>query len=433
MRSPKFRAIKHTVGLLLPLSLKRKIYERLNEARYKKLVDAKQRFRSRPPDSTIPRGVNLVGYIRAESGLGAAARGMASALESAGVPFNIINLESGNYSRHTDHSWSHKEALNSNYDITVVCVNPDQSFHLRSHVPPKLLSERYVIGYWFWELPELPDEWLADFAFTDEVWAASQFIRDAVSRKSAVTVPVVPIPPVVRLNQTKTLSRKELGLPERRFLFLAMFDTRSVLQRKNPLGVLRAFKAAFAGDSLNVALVMNFNNHDDNDPVFQELRAEIGSDDNVIVLDAPTDRDRITSLINACDCFVSLHRSEGFGLGPAEAMSLGKPAIITNWSGNTDYMTADNCLPVDYALVQLGRDYGPYKAHQHWAEPDLQQAAHWMKKIAHDPHLAKRIGARARETIASNFSPETVGEKIQARLEEIRIKRTDRNTKHVVS
>ena len=103
-------------------------------------------------------------------------------------------------------------------------------------------------------------------------------------------------------------------------------------------------------------------------------------------------------------------------------MSLGKPAIITNWSGSIDYMTADNCLPVDYELVQLGGDYGPYKAHQHWAEPDLEQAARWMKKIAHDGDLANRLGARARETINSNFSPEAVGEKIQARLEEIRVK-----------
>ena len=418
--SPKFRAIKHTVGLLLPLSLKRKIYERLNEARFNKLVNAKKRFRSQPASSAIPHGVNLVGYIRAESGLGVAARGMASALESAGIPFNVINLESGNYSRHTDHSWSHKEVRSSDYDITVVCVNPDQSFHLRTHVPPQVLSQRYVIGYWFWELPELPDEWRADFAFTDEVWAASQFIGEAVSQKASV--PVVPMPPVVRLSPGKALSRNELGLPEKRFLFLAMFDTRSVLQRKNPLGALRAFKAAFAGDSSNVALVMNFNNHDIHDPVFQELRKEIGGDDRVVVLEGELDRDGVTSLINECDCFVSLHRSEGFGLGPAEAMSLGKPAIITNWSGNTDYMTADNCLPVDYKLVQLGVDYGPYKAHQHWAEPDLEQAARWMKKIAHDPDLANRVGARARRTINSNFSPEAIGKKIQARLEEIRVK-----------
>jgi glycosyltransferase involved in cell wall biosynthesis len=345
---------------------------------------------------------------------------MASALDAAGIPFNIINLESGNYSRHTDHSWSHKEVRSSGYDITVVCVNPDQSFHLRTHVPLHLLSERYVIGYWFWELPELPDEWLADFAFTDEVWAGSRFIGEAVSGKTSA--PVVPIPPVVRLSEGKTLSRKELGLPEGRFLFLAMFDTRSVLQRKNPLGVLRAFKDAFPGKTSNVALVMNFNNHDVNDPLFQELRQEIGRDDRVVVLEGAMDRDEVTSLIKACDCFVSLHRSEGFGLGPAEAMSIGKPAIITNWSGNTDYMTADNCLPVDYELVQLGQDYGPYKSHQHWAEPNLKQAAGWMKKIAGEPDLAGRIGARASETIQTNFSPAAVGKKIRARLEEIRVK-----------
>ena len=416
--SPKFRVIRHTVGLLLPLSLKRKIFERLNEARYQKLVSAKTRFRSQPVPPSTPHGVNLVGYIRAESGLGAAARGMASALESAGIPFNIINLESGNYSRHTDDSWSHKEVSQSNYDVTVVCVNPDQSFHLRTNVPPSVLTERYVIGYWFWELPELPDEWLADFALTDEVWAASRFIGDAVSSKASV--PVVSIPPVVRLSEGKALSRNELGLPERRYLFLAMFDTRSVLQRKNPLGVLRAFKAAFTGNDAKAALVMKFNNSDAPDPMFEQVREEIGGDKNIIILDRPMERDEIDSLIKACDCFVSLHRSEGFGLGPAEAMSLGKPAIVTNWSGSVDYMTADNCIPIDYKLVKLGRDYGPYKAHQHWAEPDVDQAAHWMKRIVHDPDLAQHIGARGRETIKSNFSPDAVGQKILTRLEQIR-------------
>ena len=123
---------------------------------------------------------------------------------------------------------------------------------------------------------------------------------------------------------------------------------------------------------------------------------------NVFVIDRLLSRDELTSLIDACDCFVSLHRSEGFGLGPAEAMSLGKPALITNWSGNTDYMTADNCIAIDYQLVELGRDYGPYKAHQRWAEPDLAQAAHWMKRIVAEPELAKTIGLRGRETIITH-------------------------------
>lgn len=343
---------------------------------------------------------------------------MASALESAGIPFNVINIESGNYSQHTDYSWSHKEVRRSAYDTTIVCVNPDQTFHLRTQAPANVLGDRYVIGSWFWELPELPDEWRKDFEFTDEVWAASRFISEAVSRKSSV--PVLRIPPVVRLSEAAGFSRSQLGLPERRFLFLAMFDTKSVLQRKNPLGVLRAFNTAFRSCDSSVGLVMKFNNPDDQDPILRSVREEMAGRENVFVLNRIMDRDEVTSLIKVCDCFVSLHRSEGFGLGPAEAMSLGKPAIITNWSGNTDYMTSDNCIAIDYELVRLGEDYGPYRADQYWAEADLDHAARWMKKIVQEPELAGEIGRRAQQTISSGFSPQAVGKIIQQRLQQVR-------------
>jgi glycosyltransferase involved in cell wall biosynthesis len=166
--------------------------------------------------------------------------------------------------------------------------------------------------------------------------------------------------------------------------------------------------------------VLKFNNPDYGQPVLRELREELAGCKNVFLIDRLLSRDELTSLIGECDCFVSLHRSEGFGLGPAEAMSLGKPAIVTNWSGNTDYMTADNCIAIDYELVQLGRDYGPYKAHQRWAEPDLNCAAQWMKKIVAEPGLARQIGLRGQQTIRSEFSPQAVGKIVQARLEEIR-------------
>ncbi|HXQ73562.1 MAG TPA: glycosyltransferase [Pyrinomonadaceae bacterium] len=403
---------------VVPISLRRAIHERQNKTRLTTLLRTKKRFRANGIHAKAPEGVNLVGYIRADMGLGVAARGLAAAFEAAGIPFNVINMEHGNYSSHTDRSWSHKEVRDSRYDITVVCVNPDNSFYLRTQVSPEILGDRYVIANWYWELPEMPDEWLAEFEYTDEVWAATNFIRDAMSSKAPV--PVVRVPPVVQLSHGKTFSRIQLGLPEDRFLFLAMFDTKSVLERKNPLGVLRAFKSAFAFNDPNVGLVLKFNNPDYDQPVLRELRDEIAGAENVLLIDRLLTRDELTSLIGECDCFVSLHRSEGFGLGPAEAMSLGKPAIVTNWSGNTDYMTADNCMPVDYELVQLGRDYGPYKAHQRWAEPDLNQAAHWMKRIVTDPELARQIGLRGQQTIQTEFSPQAVGKIVQARLEEIR-------------
>jgi glycosyltransferase involved in cell wall biosynthesis len=412
-----FRKLKRAAGSVLPLSVRRSLNDRLNEFQLARLIRAKKHFRTNPRRAYDP-GVNLIAYIRAEMGLGVVARGMAAAIEYAGIPFNIINVESGNYSQHTDLSWTHKEVARSDYDTTIVFMNPDQSLHLRSQVPASLLSDRYVIAQWYWELPELPDEWLQAFEFVDEVWAGSQFISDAVSRKSRM--PVVLMPPVVMLNEGAGLSRGQLELPEDRYLFLAMFDTNSVLQRKNPLGVLRAFKAAFDPGDASVGLVMKFNNPDYRDPLMQLLRQEIRGLENVFVIDRIMNRAAVTSLIKACDCFVSLHRSEGFGLGPAEAMSLGKPAIITNWSGNVDYMTPDNSVAIDYKLVKLGQDYGPYKAHQHWAEPDLEQAAHWLKKLRDDPALGQRLGQRARETILSLYSPEVVAPQIRARLEKIR-------------
>lgn len=415
--------MKRLLNSVVPLSLKTSAYERLNRAKLERLLRAKKHFRKANENgirrsARVPQGVNLVAYIRAEMGLGVAARGMASALDAARIPFNALNVEEGNYSRHTDYSWSHKEVRRSHYDITVVCVNPDNSFNLRTHVPTTILGDRYVIGYWFWELPELPDDWLSEFEFTDEVWAASRFIKDAVSAKSAA--PVTLIPPVVQLNQGRTFSRGQLKLPERRFLFLAMFDTNSVLYRKNPLGVVRAFKAAFRSSDTSVGLVLKFNNPDYQQPILNTLKEEIADQQNIFVIDRAMTREEVVSLISVSDCFVSLHRSEGFGLGPAEAMSLGKPAIITNWSGNTDYMTEHSSIPINYELVKLSNDYGPYKANQHWAEPDIEHATYWMRRITQEPELARDIGQRAQQTISSKFSPLAVGKLIQERLDQIR-------------
>jgi glycosyltransferase involved in cell wall biosynthesis len=419
--SSNIAAIRRALSSLVPLSVRTGVHSRINNARLARLLRTKERFRraretGRRPAATP--GVNLVAYIRAEMALGVVARGMAAAFASAGIDFNVINLEAGNYSAHTDRTWSHKETRRSDYDTTIVCVNPDNSFHLRTQAPLNVLGDRYVIANWYWELQELPDEWLQEFDYVDEVWAASQFIADAVSRKSRV--PVVRIPPVVMLSEDAGISRSGLGLPEDRYLFLAMFDTNSVLQRKNPLGVLRAFKAAFAGSDRGVGLVMKFNNPDYRQPLLQSVREEIGGRDNVFVIDRVMNRAEVTSLIKACDCFVSLHRAEGFGLGPAEAMSLAKPAIITNWSGSVDYMTADNSIAIDYELVKLGQDYGPYKAHQHWAEPDVEQASYWMKKLVADSSLGQRLGHHAQKTITTLYSPAAVAPQIHQRLAQIR-------------
>jgi glycosyltransferase involved in cell wall biosynthesis/GT2 family glycosyltransferase len=361
-------------------------------------------------------GVNLVAYIRAEMGLGTAARGTAHALEAARVPFNILNFEHSNPALHRDKFWQHKEVASSSYDFTLSVINPDNLLNARTRLHNKAVTDRYRIGYWFWELPQIPDSWDSSFSLVDEVWVGSRFIQDAISARSPL--PLFRVPVAIRLGPTDGFSRESFGLPSNQFLFLSMSDAHSHLARKNPVGAIRAFKKAFGGEN-NAGLVLKVNNIDSagaDGEVVKVIREEIAGQANIYLLDSDMTRAQIDALLGITDCFLSLHRSEGFGLGPAEAMSLGKPAILTNWSGNTDYMTPENSIGIGYQLIPVGKDYGPYHASQLWADPDLEQAAYWMKRLSEDRELGRRIGSQGQETISKHFSPEAVGRIIQDRL-----------------
>jgi len=422
LSSPFFLNNFRRLSTLVPSPLKRFVYRVFSSIQLRRLGAARERFRIRweaSRDSTRSPGVNLVADARSPMSGGVIARGVAAALEVAEVPFDIIHQGTRFVSKHEDTSFARKEVRQPRYDISVACTNPDGFSYLRLQLPLEVLGNCYVILYSFWELPEFPDSWLHVFGTINEYWAGSRFIQEAVAAKSPV--PVIHIPPVVHLNPVRHFSREDLGLPERRFLFLTMADTFSVLERKNPIGAVRAFKKAFSGKDANVGLVIKLNNPDHlTSPSWQSICDEISDCENVCLLRRVLTGDEVTSLISQSDCYVSLHRSEGFGLVPAEAMSLSKPAILTNWSGNTDYMTEDNSIGIGYELVKVGKDYGNYAHDQYWAEPDIEEAAYWMKRIYQEPELARSIGLRGKETICSEYSPAAIGKLILKRLEEIR-------------
>ena len=231
-------------------------------------------------------------------------------------------------------------------------------------------------------------------------------------------VPVVTIPHCIDLKTKSSLSRSYFGIPDTAFTFLSMFDTHSIAERKNPFGAITAFKKAFEGSNGEVCLILKVNNAEE--VKMDSLIKAIESHPNILIVKGTHSRLEINALLSLTDCFVSLHRSEGFGLGPAEAMYLGKVTIITNWSGSIDYMTADNCKAIDFELLKIRKTVGPYKAGQRWAEPDLDQAAAAMVELAADPELAAKLGDNARNTIRQFFSPDAVGKKIVTRLNEIR-------------
>ncbi|MDR6883182.1 glycosyltransferase [Bacillus sp. 3255] len=365
-------------------------------------------------------GVNLIGYIRTEIGIGEACRLMAKSFETVELPFGIVNFADpgARSARNNDMTWIHKEMDGAPYNVNFFHMNAsnlrdayDHPFHPLGR---EIFRNRFNIGYWAWELPEFPDEWRGSFELVNEVWAPSQFIVDAVQQKSPH--PVVKIPHPIYMRNDQSYDRQRFGLPENRFLFLSMYDTHSTKARKNPQAVIRAFKKAFPPDDESVGLVVKVNNPKSNPKDLEELMQLMEGYSNIYLIRQILNRDQVDTLINSTDCFVSLHRSEGFGLVMAEAMYLGKPVIGTNWSGNTDYMNADNACPVDYKLVPVGQDIGPYKAHQIWAKPDTEHAAYYMRRLVQDEKWRAFIAQNGKHTIRSEYSPWVIGQQAKKRL-----------------
>ena len=378
-------------------------------------VELQERNWLRPESQKPAPGVTLIAYIRAEMGLGEAARSDARAMEAAAIDFDILNFEYGNPGRMADLSWQHKECVDAPGKVVLMHINPDFLLLAKQGLPKEFFNKRYLIVYWAWELEEIPEDWIPALDEVDEVWVPSNFVKAAIEQHAKV--PVVTIPHCLNIEPSVEFSKSYFGLPENSYIFLAMFDTNSVAERKNPLAAINAFKRAFDRNDKSVCLVLKVNSSGGKDE--SALMSAISAYPNIRLIHQTRTRSEINSLLTNIDCYVSLHRSEGFGLGPAEAMCLGKATIITNWSGSTDFMTPDNCMAIDYRLVELERAYGPYRRGQRWAEPDIEQAVEAMRTLVANPELGTEAGLRAQQTIRESFSPSAVGKLMRARLESI--------------
>ena len=363
---------------------------------------------------TAPLGVNVAGYLDTESGMGEAARGSIRSLEAAGVPVALNNVPSRLRTR--DQSYVGAFVTDNPHPFNLVHLNGDNMGWFAAGQGRAYFRHRYTIGYWFWELAELRDDWVPFFEFVDEVWAASEFLRQAYAARSPVPVVRIPLP-IVR-PKIPALGRSHFGIPEHAAAFLYMFDVSSQAERKNPFGAIEAFrKAGFERD--RAVLVLKFTNAEYDRDAVRRLH-EAASGLNVVMLDGYMDRTEIWALLRASDCYLSPHRSEGFGLTMLEAMCLGKPVIATAYSGNTDFMTAENSFPLPYRLVTLTRDYGPYMRGASWADPDLDEAARLMRLIVEQPEVARARGSRAERDIAQERDPSVTGAIVRHRLDAIR-------------
>jgi glycosyltransferase involved in cell wall biosynthesis len=352
--------------------------------------------------TSLEPGLNVVGYLGRDTGVGASARLCEEACRAAGIASHLIDIDR--------HGGVAGEAV---YRASLYHVNADQLLVVHEQRRDVFAASAYNIGCWHWELQELPELWTSAAGPLHEIWAPSAFVQSALGRK--LTIPVVHMPHGIEIGPLEACSPEQLGVSAGRFTFLVMFDFDSVLERKNPLAAVEAFRRAFPATA-PVALLIKTSHGAEHPHEYAALEGRVRGVPNVHLIDRSLSRAQVGGLLAACDAVVSLHRSEGFGLVPAEAMCHGKPVIATGWSGNMDFMDTGNSCPVAYGLVTLGRDHQVYASGQQWADPDVEHAAHLMRRVVDDDAYRRQVGERARETMRTRFSPEAAGLRYRRRL-----------------
>lgn len=358
-----------------------------------------------------PFGVNVAGYLASEKGVGEVVRSSLRIMHAAGIPYVANNfVDTGSLNLEKPLSNFSEE---NPYRINLINVNADQVPYF-AEKKVGYLSEHYNIGFWHWELSSFPKEWCGSFGYLNEIWVSSDFTLRSVAEVSPVPVTCVPLAIDPQLQPSPDCSRESFGLDPETYVYLFFFDFHSFLERKNPLGLIRAFRQAF-GERRDALLLMK-STHGDSAP--EQLRRLVRECQgaNIRIFDKVLSREATHSLMSVADCYVSLHRSEGFGLTMSEAMVCGKPVIATGYSGNLDFMTKENSFLVPYKLIEIERDHGPYKKGNVWADPNIEEASRMMLRVFEDRVGTANTAKRGQADVLEKLHPDTVARLVKNRL-----------------
>ena len=409
--------MKHGSHLTRHAASLRGLYRRVR-FRYSSLrgLCRKQFARLRPPLHRERREATLfIGYAEGSLGLGQALRNDLQAAKAVGLPFGIYPFRVGIEARLQGPCMPDHYDETHPYALNVILVAADQMPNVLNSIDGRLLNNSYNVLQTFWELPRAPRAWRWILSSVDELWAPNKFVANAF--RPVFSGPITVIPPVVHVGEGPFPSRHHFGLDANRFYFMFSFDYFSSPYRKNPIGAIEAFHRGFSKGTENVGLVIKSNGHVQDNPDAKTMISQAAAaDPRIVVIENNMPRVEILGLIRACDAYVSLHRSEGFGMGLAEAMSFGRVVIATDFSGSTDFITHETGFPVQFTLRQVADDEYQWSDKQMWAEPDVDCAAAAMETAWRLPNLARERAKAGQRLIQQKYGLTAVGEIMKTRI-----------------
>lgn len=373
-----------------------------------------------------PFGINVIGYVSGNLGLGVATRNTIRMLTGLGTPTALTDVDPGGERRGHDTTYAPLPD-----DATADERTPYQItlFHMNA---PGLADQLWLNKSWsaldritatvpFWELPRLPASWLPILDSVDLILAPTHFVEDAV-RASLPEANVIYYRQTVFVPENVPSDRAKWGIPEGAVAFVSSFDISSDIERKNPEAVIDAFRIAFPDDE-DVALVLKVNSSAEARALFADrleaLLDAAAAEPRIVLIDRVLDYGDVLSLYASSDVLLSLHRSEGLGLSLMEAMSLGKPVVTTGWSGNMDFTTEENSCLVGYDFIPVESRHPSYSSEIIgegilWADPRVDEAAAFMRRLAADREYAAALGARAKADMAAARAAYESGEIVEA-------------------
>ena len=372
--------------------------------------------------------VQVIGPFEKASGLGQAARMAADILERSGLNVNRVDFGLDNPAPE-GFSSEQKHGKLSTAKINLIHLNAE-SYPLALAYLPDVFTGSYNVGYFYWELNSPAKCHELGMDLVDEVWVATDYGVNQYSpympRKQPVTNVGMAVEDffVPERNESRNYLEQNFGIKSNTTVYLAAFDSFSFVQRKNPHAVVKAFLDAFKSNE-PVHLILKTQNRDFvGDPnqlrIWDEVIRLTGQDDRVTIVNKTLKYTDLLKLKRGCDCYVTLHRSEGWGFGMIEAMSLGLPVIATGYSGNLEFCKPDNSWLVDYEENYLGpEDYIFVIPGQKWANPKHESAVLAMKEAYEFPEIRQLKADTAQEFVKQNFSMDAIAKRYRTRVDDI--------------